>query len=382
MPVEAWSVTRVVETDQSMITLLDPRDLVHHQSEPAGWFMYDFSIKDDLQTGRFSGVLTKRSGKFNVRVTFGELTQAERSSAGPRAIMRLRVINQRLLLSGGDAWPSEDVDYRRFAHDSRLISIPNGDYRVIITAIEPGATQSDYVFRLSRVASMSDVKHAPAMPQLVFGEPAAVVGVNAKGFQMQEQCLDVPGKATWTPLVNRAMPIPGLHEVIELPRSVHDWGLAQLENGGNAATPLVVSRSPEVGQFGFYLKPRNWNRAQLQGGGGAHVKTLVRCAVQITNVVATPTEFSIQVKAVPTLRDRLVPQTKRQLVDAFHAWLRNTNDPAWRFKSAMLDRSESDAALILGFLGYLDLSSRETEQLLPMSNADRADYLLERLGRL
>jgi len=377
----ALSVGKVVHTDNAMITLLDPADLTHHQSQPANWYLHDFAIKDDLQSGRFAAVLTGRPGKFNVRVTFGELTPAESAAAGAEAKLRLRVVNHRLLLSGGDTWPSEEVDYRQFAHDSRWISIPNGDYGVIITALKPGAAHSDYVFQLIRVNDMLKVKHAPAMPKLIYGQKAAVVGVNAKGFQYNEQCLDVPTKATWAPLSARTMPIPGAQAAVELPKSMHAWALEQQQVGNVASIPLVLSRDPAVGSYGFYLKPRHWSEDQVNQNGDAMVKTLIRCAVQITDVVATPQDFSLRLKAVPTATDRIPKRKKQQLIDGLDRWLRATNDPAWLFKVAKVERSVNDGALILGILEYLALSSKETEKLLPMSNALRVDFLIDRFDQ-
>jgi len=373
-----FSIRKVVHTDQSMITLLDPADLVHHQSQPANWYLHDFAIKDDLQSGRFAAVLTDRAGKFNVRITSGELTQTESAAAGAEARLRLRVINHRLLLSGGDTWPAQGTDYRQFAHDERWIGIPNGDYGVIITALKPGATHGDYVFQLIRVNDITKVKHAPAVPKLVYGKRAAVVGVNAKGFQFNEQCLDVPATASWAPLSARAMPIPGANEAVELPVSMHTWALNQQNSGNLAAIPVVLSRDPEVGSFGFFLKPRRWSKGQVQPNGEALVETLIRCAVEITEVVATPQNFSLRLKAVPTAVDHVPGWKKQQLMDGLDRWLRARNDPAWLFKIAKVERSVSDGAMILGILEYLQLSSKETEKLLPMSNGLRADYLIEK----
>jgi len=373
------SISKVVHTDQSMITLLDPADLTHHQGQPANWFMHDFAIKDDLQSGRFAAVLTDRVGKFNVRVTTGELTPSESKAAGAQAKLRLRVVNHRLLLSGGDTWPSKEVDYREFAHDERWIRIPNGDYGVIITVLEPGAAQRDFVFQLIRVNDITKVKHAPAVPKLVYGQNALVVGVNAKGFDYREQCLDVPTKASWAPLVARTMPIPGAQTAIELPKSMHAWALKQ-QNAGNVATiPVVLSREPEVGAYGFYLKPSSWSHGQIKPNGDAVVDTLIRCAVEITEVVATPQDFLLKLKAVPTATDRIAGWKKKQLIDELDRWLRDNNDPAWLFKRAKVERSANDASMILGILEYLNLSAKETEKLLPMSNALRVDYLLDRL---
>jgi len=260
--------------------------------------------------------------------------------------------------------------------------MPNGDYGVIITVLEPGVTHSDYVFQLIRVNDMSKVKHAPAVPQLLYGQNAQVVGVNATGFDYDEQCHDVPTTASWAPLSARSMPIPGSQTAVELPKSMHAWALQQQQGGNVATIPVVLSRDPEVGAYGFYLKPSSWSEKQLQQNGDVVVDTLIRCAVEIIDVVATPQDFSLKLKAVPTASDRIVGWKKKQLIDGLDKWLRENNDPAWLFKVAKVERSPNDASMILGILEYLKLSSKETEKLLPMSNALRVDYLLERFDRL
>jgi len=212
---------------------------------------------------------------------------------------------------------------------------------------------------------MPKVKHAPGVPQLIYGEKATVVGVNAKGFQFNEQCVDVPGRLTWAPLAERTMPIPGAKQAIELPREMHKWAIDQQQSGNNATIPLVLSRNPEVGSF--------------QSNGDVHVSTLIRCAVKITAIDASPTDFALRVKAIPTANDRLPTQLKQRLMQGFNEWMRAKNDPAWRFKEAKVERSTSDSAMILGIVDYLKLSSKESEKLLPMSNALRVEYLLDRL---
>lgn len=375
----AWSIDRVVQSDTGMISLLDPYDLAHHEAEPANWFMYDFAVKDDLQTGRFAAVLTERPGRYRVRLTTGELTPDEKAVAGPEAILRLRVINRRLLLSGGDTWPSVETSHKNFAYDQRWIGMPNGDYGVIITALDPFTSQHDYVFQLIKVEQMTEVNHAPALPQLIYGEQAGIVGVNARGSHYSERCGDVPGQAVWIPLVSRNMPMPGAVQNIELPSSVHSAGLARKQSGANAAMPAVLARNPVAGSYGFYIKPDNWSEDQLRGNAGASVRTLVRCAVKIIEVVAAPTSFQLKIQALPTARDRISPVEKTQLINGFRNWMTNTNDMAWHFKTEMIKRSEGDSAMVKGILEYLNLSSKESELLLPMSNALRAEYLLDRL---
>lgn len=383
LPVEtgpSWSTIKKINTTNGMITLMDPADLAHHQHDPSNWYLYDFAIRDDLKTGRFAAVLTGKPGTFNVRLTFQDLTEAEQAAAGPQAKLRLRVINHRLLLTGGETWPSIAQSYKKYAHDPRWIGFENGDYGVIITALNPESGLTDYVFQLTKLSDMTVVKHAPAMPQLVYGSQAAVVGLNADGFAFDEQCRDMPGKATWIPLARRTMPIPGAIETVEIPRSLHGWAMDEKRAGRNPELPLVLARDPGVGTFGFYVKHSEWTPEQLRGEGQAYVSTLIRCAVEITGVVPEPNSFKLQLKSIPTAADRLPAAKKQQLVKEFDHWVRVSNDPAWRFKSAKIRRTNNDADLILGVLGYLNLSVKESESLIPLSNAVRVDYLLERLG--
>jgi len=375
---QAWSLYKVVRTDRSMITLFDPSDLVHHKNEPANWYLRDFAIADDLRSGRFAAVLTDRTGDFKVRLTTGELSAAEKAAAGPEAKMRLRVINHRLLLAGGDAWPSKDVDYRKFANDYRWIPFENGNYGVIITALNPAHGVGDYVFQMIKIDKLSVVKHAKALPQLIYGVEAGVVGLNAAGYAFNEQCNDVPSTAQWVPLATRTMPLPGSAMVAELSRSMHKWAMEQQKAGNNAAIPIILSRDTTPGSFGFYIKPSKWSDKQVKGDGPAFVKTMVRCAVQITDVVADPDNFKLKMTAIPTAADTLPSAYKKALLKNYLAWLTDNFDPAWRYREAQAKNSQDDASLILGILSHLQLSSKETEKLLPLSNAIRTEYLLER----
>jgi len=106
-----WGYSRLIETDTSTITLFDPGDLAHHAEDPANWHQYDFAFANDLETGRFAAFTTSGNGAFQVNFTEAPLTDNELAVAGPSAEMRLRVINYRLLLAGGEA--TLDTDDQR-----------------------------------------------------------------------------------------------------------------------------------------------------------------------------------------------------------------------------------------------------------------------------
>ena len=160
---------------------------------------------------------------------------------------------------------------------------------------------------------------------------------------------------------------------------MHTSALKRQQSGSGAAMPAVLARKPEVGSYGFFIKPDSWSNDQLQGEAQAMVTTLIRCAVRITDVIVKPDSFQLQIKAIPTAVDRISYSEKTELINGFQAWMRHTNDLAWRFKTEMIQRSDSDGAMVLGVLEYLNLNPKQSEILLPMSNALRVDYLLDRL---
>ena len=136
---EYWTVSRAIELDPDAggtVTLFDPAALAHHRADPPNWWHHDFAFAPDLATGRFAAVSTGRRGTLDVRVTEAPPSAREAAAAGPSAVQRLRVTDGRLLLAGGDAWPSVERPGGADPFDPRWIGVGNGDYRVTITALD------------------------------------------------------------------------------------------------------------------------------------------------------------------------------------------------------------------------------------------------------
>jgi len=376
-----WSFSHTIKSEHSMITLFDPADLAHHRAEPANWYQYDFAFANDLETGRFTAVLTGRNGSFDVRLTSGPLRDEEQLAAGPRAVMRLRVINGQLLLAGGDAWPSIARNVQARAYDPRWVGISNGDYKVIITALDrQQGARHDYVFQLLSVEDIAFVPHAPGLPHLVVGEPAGVAGINAGGLTYRENCANVPRTAAWSPLTTNRLPLPGSLASIELAKEFHTQGSALQAVDKNAAIPIVMARNPVQGSIGLFIEPDFWESDAVATNGEVLINTRVLCAVRILGVVPGVEQFALQIEPVPGARDQLDQTLSRELIERFEAWVRLTSDPAWRFKSAQIKRTRSDRAVILGIMDYLDLSAKFTESILGESNSVSARRLMERMS--
>ena len=376
-----WSFSKVVDAKGGMITLFDPRDLAHHEVDPPDWYIHDFAFSDDLLAGRMVAMFLGQEGPVSVRITNGPLNASEQALVGPRAQQRLRVIGDRLLLAGGDAWPSVDQSARSLAYDQRLVGFTNGEYRVLLSALLPANdTGHDYVIQLLPVADMMTVTPAPGIPKLVYGQPAAVVGVDAPGFALPRQCGEVPGNAHWAALSASQLPIPGMSADIDLPRGFHDLGLRLKAAGRDARIPIVVSRSTSPGSIGVYIAPDDWRQEAMSSTQRLPLRTRVLCAVEITGVNAEQDFFKASIRPISPALDRLPSPVKQSLKDSFGNWIRLVNDPAFRFKSGKVQRTFDDRSLTLGLMHYLSLTPATVEELLRDSNAVRADKLLEQLG--
>ena len=367
-----WSYSRQVTTENGTIALFDPFDLQHHEADPPDWYRYDYGIADDLTSGRFSAISTARNGQFRVRVTSSPLLASERPAAGPRATLRLRVLNHRLLLNGGDAWPSINQAASRYAYDERYLAIPNGDYRVTITALDPRLSPGhDFVFQLLAVDDPTKVKHAPAFPQLEIGKQPAVIGLNAPGFQINERCSEIPRKAEWTALTRTDLPIPGFRGSFDVHRKFYERGLARQQRGENAVIPLVLSQSTQPGDVGVVIAPANWSTYPIEAE--------VLCAVEITGADTSGDYLRLNIRPLSMGGQALTADVAHQLKNQFSAWSRYQSKPGWQFQVARAQRTRHHRSLVAGVMSQLNLAPNDAGNLLRLDPQTRAIRLIDRL---
>lgn len=383
---EHWSYNRIVDTPDGMITLFDPADLAHHAADPDGWYRQDFAFANDLATGRFAAVLSGQPGTHRVRVTSAPPDARERASGAPSATLRLRVLNRRLLLAGGDAWPSLAQPRPVSAADERWLAVPDGDYRVSVSVRDdPVEVLRDVVFRLEEVASIDRVAHAPGIPYLVPGERPALAGIGSESLRLQERCGEVPPSARWSPLIERALPLPGQRDVrVELIEPLYARGhalrIAMLPDEG----PLIVAREARVGALGVQLVPEEWLEPRFEDGIYRElfeVRGHTGCTVRITGVEGFGNDARLNVEPLPLARERLSLALAHALVGRFDRYIVQSNDPAWRYKSGWVQSAPDHVSMVLGVMRYLDLPAADVESLLLESNAARAEWLLDYMGR-
>ncbi len=382
-----WVIDRVVNTDTSMITLFDPLDLQHHTADPDDWYHYDFAFLDDMASGRFVALSTASNGHYWVRLTDAPLSTEQRALAGPSAKLRLRVLNERLLLSGGSAWPSINrplqVALRAAESEEHWLDMPNGDYEVTVTALDSvGLDIPDYILQLERVFTITDVEHAPGIPHVTpTQEVAGVAGVNAGGVTFLERCGAIPREAEFAPLLSRSLPLPGASAEIEVSPVLFRRGKALLAAGEPADLPIVVAREASIGTLGVFVQPRDWLSTSTDKWGRAIQTTHahVLCAVRIDGSESGMNGLRVAISAAPVSFDTLPRAMAQELRRQFDTWLRVSNNPAHRFTSGYVKRARDHRSLVLGIMQQLDLPATEVETLLLMDNESRARDLIERM---
>ena len=382
---EYWTISRTVDTASGEITLFDPAALAHHRSDPPNWYHHDFAFASDLATGRFAAVSTGRTGALDVRVTEAPPSPREAAAAGPSAVQRLRVTDQRLLLAGGDAWPSIERPTPPGPFDPRWLGVEDGDYRVTITVLDDvDDTLHDVVFRLEPVESMTSVPYAPGIPHLTVGGEAAVVGLGASGRRFVERCGEVPGEGLWAPPADGAGPLPGEWSEFGVPEPLHDRGFRLQETMLEADLPLVTVDRAEVGELGAFVRPTRWLEPRtVDGWRDVHeARGRASCLVRVTGVAVEGGRTRLSIEPVP-LDDAPLPATlRRDLVEVFQMSVRVAGHPGWRYRSARIGRAPDDLSLVLGIVRELGLRGAEREALLLAPSEERAQRLLERLASI
>jgi len=327
------------------------------------------------------------NGPHWVRLTDAPLSREQQALAGPSAKLRLRVLNERLLLSGGSAWPSINrslpVALASAESEDHWLELPNGDYEVTITALDSvGLDIPDYVLRLERVFTIADVEHAPGIPHVTPTQAVAgVAGVNAAGASFVERCGMTPRKAEYSPLITRSLPLPGALGEIEVAPGLYKRGRALQAAGTSADLPIVVAREASIGTLGVYVKPMKWLAANVNSWGKSTYTTHahVLCAVRIDSVESGANGLTVGISPEPMSFDTLPRAMAQELKQQFDVWLRLSSNPAYRFTSGYVNRARDHRSLVFGVMQQLDLPATDVETLLLMDNESRARDLIERM---
>ena len=239
--------TRVVSTDSASWFLFHPEDLKHRDKDPINWWTYDFAIGSEFAAGTIIGVTTGGDGSYGVRLTDEGLTEREKKYVVKSQSFRLKVRHSRLLIDGGYVLPCEYGE--EVAEDSDdWISIPNGDYQVIVYALawyeELGSVDQEgmatekalpaYIAVFEAVQNLNTVEIPRSIPQLDPTRPEHTFFPNPESE---------PEEISWEdeyPVIIRPEAIfPGI--AIELPLTEEQLGYVKLAVEENYQFQILIT---------------------------------------------------------------------------------------------------------------------------------------------
>lgn|GEM_PF-1541071 len=163
-----------VVVDEDGWAIFHPADVHGPELEPRP------KIETHFQRGNVIAVRSTAGRRCRVRLTAGDLTPEEAHRHGPEMTFRLLVRHGRLFLGGATLLRAGAYMERlEFAEAQQWFDIPNGVYRAIVTALEPGLTlvsdgttaqdtdaMSEFTVQLRGESALEDISAPVSPPEL------------------------------------------------------------------------------------------------------------------------------------------------------------------------------------------------------------------------
>ncbi|MBC8134531.1 MAG: hypothetical protein H8F28_01420 [Fibrella sp.] len=178
--------TMDIGTDVASFFLFHPEDLKHRSEDPLDWYAYDFSCRKEFEAGNLVAFRTGGDGGYQLRLTGGDLTDAERTRETGSWGFGYTVRHGRVLVDNGDFLPSEEARAASKVPEGQWVDVPDGDYRVTVHPIvREDDSLPDYVVRFEPVDKPLRIAESATPPDLICLEgdtPKAAKPVSADGF--------------------------------------------------------------------------------------------------------------------------------------------------------------------------------------------------------
>lgn len=157
-----------IGTDIASFFLFHPDDLVHRSKDPLDWHDYGFACSKEFEEGNLVAFRTGGDGGYQLRLTSGDLTNAEQAAQTGSWEWGYTVRHGKILVDNGDYLPSEEMFDIDDVPKDQWLTIPDGDYRVVVHPIERGeASLPDYVIRFESVEKPLHIAKSLSPPDLV-----------------------------------------------------------------------------------------------------------------------------------------------------------------------------------------------------------------------
>ncbi len=403
-----------LNTEIASFFLFHPDDLEHRRDWPSEWPLHGFAIVPEFTAGNFVAFDTGADATFRLRLTSGDLTDAEKAYARCFWDFRYKVRHGRVLIDGGDFLPAaresslDDIDdeelkaqlradvANRKPPEDQWFRIANGDYRVRVHAIDweevPGAVDRHgmaikkalpaYVVQFREETNLTSIAVPPCMPRL---EPDQSAGAVFHPLTPERPITpieddELPAKAPVF-IAPHARLVPGY----ETPRlTVPAWFLKRLRSGdqeGPAVAVFVTANAcPIVAPIGEV------SEATGSTSGDWMAAFRLTQLVRVTKLDETSQGLIATIGPFRRPASEVEEGALKALQAAFANYARTSRSYAEsvryaQFEAGRVGAMRAPAAITDAILHHLDMPTAERERLLPLSDAERVVALKGLLDR-
>jgi hypothetical protein len=384
----------VAGTDGASFYLYHPEDLQHRLTSPLAWPCYHFACRPEFEAGRLVAFDTGADGGYAFRITDGPLTDREKEWLAGSWEFRYTVRRGRVYLDGGYALPSDNYCDESERHPDRWISLPNGNYRVRVNAIEwysePGAVNEEgqatddalpsYVIQFTPIDELESIDVCSTPPRLETSRDWLVAPSPSFADYDTFDGVQVELSDAYVVLVSTSQaPIPGFHITLELSDEFYEavYGSRGSTILPNRIEQLVIAASGKPPCVGAVVEPSG---AGKSGGGpwsmSFHAKRLVR----VTSL--TPDKFWLtgKVEALDRPHSTVSPDRLDALKLAFADYAKSNE--AYRqcirnpdFEAERVASMNSAPGLTHVLIHHVQMPFSARLELLPLSDAARVERL-------
>lgn len=372
-----------IGTDVASFFIFHPDDLAHRENDPLDWYAYEFACGKEFEAGNIIAFRTGGDGGYQLRLTDGDLTKAERDAETGSWEWGFTVRHEKVFVDNGDYLPSDEGRSMSRAPKSQWVEIPNGDYRVKVHPIErKDDSLPDYVVCFSPVKAPLHVAESLAPPDLLpvrSDPPTGTKGIGADdppGFNTKaplektyplmvvENEYLLPGGLTRVTLTNK------LYEAIDKDDAslVNQAGRVEIAVAPSDAVPGLATVCTMAGMSQTNDEP--WI-LRLRG------KTLVR----ITQRDDGPLLPVAYVEPVARKGDRLSEAQVKELQTTFEAWAEKQSkrkQPA-SFERERIAAMKDGSLMTARIIDQVPVEAEARFHLYEASDADRFTQLMELL---
>ena len=375
--------------------LYHPDDLQHRLTSPLAWPSYHFACRPEFDAGRLVAFYTGGDGGYAFRITDGPLTDREKAWLAGSWDFRYRVRHGRVYLDEGYALPSDNYFDESEERPDQWITLPNGNYRVRVNAIEwyseAGAVNEEgqatdnalpsYVIQFISVEDLESIDVSSTPPRLETSRnwPAAPSPSYADYDTFDGE--EIKLSDTYVVQVSTSQaPIPGFHITLELSDDFYE---AVYGTRGNFILPdrierLVIAASDKLPCAGVLVQPSG---AGKSGDGPWSMSFHAKRLVTVTSLLPSKLWPMGKVQALDRPESIVSPERMAELKQVFAVYAKSNEDyrqciPNPDFEAERVASMNSPTGLTHVLIHHVQMPFTTRLELLPLSNAARVERLV------